>query len=473
MQSSKLYIYGLGGKFIPQAVYMLTNIVLARLLAPSDFGAIGVLAVFFMIAETMMDAGLGGSLIYKKNVTKIDCSTVFVFNLAVSHLMYFILFMTSSYIEDYFKIENLSTIARIVGLVFVINSWGLVVSTMITKNLQFKELMKLSIISGIIASVVSIGCAICGAGVYALVAYQLVLAISRVVGLYAIYPMHLSLKFSYKSFKEIAPFGVYTTIILIIDNIYENILTILFGKYLNVREAGYISQSKRIEESASKTLMATINNVAFPFLSSVRGKMEFLKEANSLYKSICLMLFPLLLLVSVYSKEIITILLGDEWVKAGKYLSFLIYAGLFMVMESLYRNFIKSLGEVRRLMVYTVYKRIVGFALIFMALTENVNLVLYAYVISSTIAFLLNLYLFCKLIGEKVSSQIFRSVSYVLPCLLYLLSEILVETVTSHEIWFSVLYTAIFMSTYYLIILPKVYKMNVVSYVHRLIKCDK
>ena len=66
MQSSKLYIYGLGGKFIPQAIYILTNIVLARLLSPSDFGVIGVLTVFFMIAETMMDAGLGGSLINKK-----------------------------------------------------------------------------------------------------------------------------------------------------------------------------------------------------------------------------------------------------------------------------------------------------------------------------------------------------------------------------------------------------------------------
>lgn len=469
MQSSKLYIYGLGGKFIPQAVYMLTNIVLARLLAPSDFGAIGVLAVFFMIAETMMDAGLGGSLIYKKNITKIDCSTVFVFNLVVSHAMYFALFMTSGYIEDYFSIENLSTIARIVGLVFVINSWGLVVSTMITKNLQFKELMELSIISGVIASVVSIMCAICGLGVYALVAYQLVLALSRVVGLYVIYPMRLSFSFSYKSFKELAPFGIYTTIILIIDNIYENLLTVLFGKYLNVREAGYISQSKRIEESASKTLMSTINNVAFPYLSSVKEKVAFLKESSSLYKSICLMLFPLLTLVSVYSEEIITILLGGEWVKAGKYLSFLIYAGLFMVMESLYRNFIKSLGEVRELMIYTIYKRLIGFVLVFAALTVSVNWVLYAYVISSAIAFFLNLYLFCKLMEEKILSQFFRSVSYIIPCLLYLLSVIFISSITDNKMY-SILYTVLFITMYYLIILPKMYKMSVVNYVKRLIK---
>ena len=132
MQSSKLYIYGLGGKFIPQAIYMLTNIILARLLSPADFGVIGILAIFFMIAETMMDAGLGGSLINKKNVSKLDCSTVFVFNLTVSHLMYAALFVCADYIESYFGIEGLSTVTRVVSLVFVINSCGLVVSIIIS-----------------------------------------------------------------------------------------------------------------------------------------------------------------------------------------------------------------------------------------------------------------------------------------------------------------------------------------------------
>ncbi|WP_294590777.1 oligosaccharide flippase family protein [uncultured Phocaeicola sp.] len=473
MQSSKLYIYGLGGKFIPQAIYILTNIVLARLLSPYDFGVIGVLAVFFMIAETMMDAGLGGSLINKKVITKIDCSTVFVFNLTISHLLYIVLFFGSDYIEQYFQINDLSTITRVVGFVFVINSWGLVVNTLLAKELRFKEIMGLSIISGIIASIVSIVFAVCKLGVYSLVAYQLALAISRVIGAYILHPMCLSFKFSIKSFKEIAPFGMYTTFILIIDNIYENILTILYGKYLTLREAGYISQSKRIEESASKTLIATINNVAFPLLSSIKEKTLFIKEANDLYKSICLILFPLLILVSVFSEEVITILLGKEWVDAGLYLSFLIYAGVFMVMEALYRNFIKSLGEVKQLLIYTVYKRIVGFSLIFTALAISIDLVLYLYVVSATVAFLLNLYLFCRLTGERFISHIIRNALYVLPCLVYLFCIVIVEKLGLCQLLFSLLLSVIFMVAYYLLILPKFYNVNVVGYVQRFVKRNK
>lgn len=473
MQSSKLYIYGLGGKFIPQAIYILTNLVLARLLSPSDFGVIGVLTVFFMIAETMMDAGLGGSLINKKVITKIDCSTVFVFNLTVSHLLYIVLFIGADYIEQYFQITDLSTIARVVGLVFVINSWGLVVNTLIAKELRFKEMMRLSIISGIIASIVSIVFAACRLGVYSLVAYQLTLAICRVIGAYMLHPMRLSFKFSLKSFKKIAPFGMYTTIILVIDNIYENILTVLYGKYLTLRETGYISQSKRIEESASKTLIATINSVAFPLLSSINEKTLFIKEANDLYKSICLMLFPLLMLVSVFSEEVITILLGKEWMDAGVYLSFLIYAGIFMVMESLYRNFIKSLGEVKQLLIYTVYKRIIGFTLIFAALSISIDYVLYLYVVSAAVAFLLNLYLFCRLTGERFIHHIFRNALYVLPCLVYLFCIVIFEKLGLYQLIYSLLLSVIFMMAYYILILPKFFNLNIVGYVRRFVKRNK
>ena len=473
MQSSKLYIYGLSGKFIPQAIYILTNIVLARLLSPADFGMVGVLAVFFMIAETMMDAGLGGSLINKKVITKKDCSTVFVFNLTVSHLLYVALFIGANYIEQYFQINDLSTVTRVVGLVFVINSWGLVVNTLIAKELRFKEMMGLSIISGIIASIVSIVFAVCRLGVYSLVAYQLALAICRVIGAYMLHPMSLSFKFSTKSFKEIAPFGMYTTIILIIDNIYENILTVLYGKYLTLREAGYISQSKRIEESASKTLVATINSVAFPLLSSIKEKTLFIKEANDLYKSICLMLFPLLILVSVFSKEVITILLGKEWVNAGVYLSFLIYAGVFMVMESLYRNFIKSLGEVKQLLIFTVYKRIVGFALIFTALAISIDYVLYLYIANAAVAFLLNLYLFCRLTSERFFFHIIRNALYILPCLVYLFCIVVIEKLGLNRLLFSLLLSVTFMLAYYLLILPKYYNLSVVDYVHRFVKRNK
>ena len=469
MQSSKFYLYGLGGKFIPQAVYILTNIILSRLLLPSDFGVIGVLTVFFMIAETLMDAGFGGSLINKKDIKKIDCSTVFVFNLTVSHVLYVFLYVGADYIEKYFLIDNLSTITRIVGLVFVINSWGLVVNTLLIKELRFKDTMNLSIISGIIASIVSIVFAVCKFGVYSLVAYQLTLAICRVIGAYMLHPICLSFKFSLKSFKDIAPFGIYTTIILVIDNIYENILTILYGKYLTLRETGYISQSKRIEESVSKTLVATINGVAFPILSSINEKSVFIKEANDLYKTICLILFPLLILVSVFSDEIINILLGKEWVGAGLYLSLLIYAGVFMLMEALYRNFIKSLGEVKQLLIYTIYKRIVGFLLIFSALAINIDYVLYLYIVSAAVAFLLNLYLFCKLTDESFITHISRSALYLLPCLVYLSCIVIVN-----KFWiYKILFSGLFMLAYYALLLPKFFNLSIAGYVIRYLKQKK
>ena len=171
------------------------------------------------------------------------------------------------------------------------------------------------------------------------------------------------------------------------------------------------------------------------------------------------------MLVGIYSKEVILILFGREWIDAAPYLSLLIYAGIFMIMESLYRNFIKSLGMVRQLMVYTIYKRVIGFILIFIALTYSIELVLYSYVISAGIAFLLNLFLYCKLINERFFYILLKSCSYVLPSLFFLIIIITIENYTNCVLYLSLSVSAILLTVYYLFILPKFYNLNIVKFV--------
>lgn len=84
MQNKQEYLWAMIGRFAPQIIYLLTTIILARFLTPNDFGIIGVLSVFFMVANVLMDAGLGGSLIKERSISDVDCSTIFVFNILIS-----------------------------------------------------------------------------------------------------------------------------------------------------------------------------------------------------------------------------------------------------------------------------------------------------------------------------------------------------------------------------------------------------
>lgn len=455
------YIWGLIGKFVPQLIYLVSNMILARFLTPADFGMVGVLSVFFVVSATLMDAGLSGSLIKEKTISALDCSTVFVFNFLVSLFLYFILFVFSGCIEEYFNIEGLGNIVRLISLIFVINAFGIIVSTLLIKELKFKALSNISIISALVSTIVAAILAYKGFGVYALVMFQLVQAFVRVIILYIVKPIKLSFKFSFVSFKRLIPFGIYTTLATTIDNVYENLLTFLLGKYLNVINAGYMSQAKKIEETLSNSLITTINNVSFPILSKISDcKEKFIESSNRLFKLVGMFLFPVLMTVSFFSKDILFLLFGSEWIAASSYLSVLIFAGLLMIMDSLYRNFLKSYGAVKKLATFTIYKRIIALFLIFMALWQGVQFILIAYVVSALIGCLINMFIFCRELQISINQQLLLLFTMVLPSILYYFILLGVQIIFAKVI-ISLICAIVLLTLYYFFFLPRFYNINI------------
>ena len=114
-------------KFGTLFISFLSNIVLARLLTPSDYGMVGMLAIFIAISNTFIDGGFGSALIQKSRPTQKDYTTVFYWNILLSIILYFILFTLSPFIEKFYHdIHGLSKILRIQGLVLMINAMNIV-----------------------------------------------------------------------------------------------------------------------------------------------------------------------------------------------------------------------------------------------------------------------------------------------------------------------------------------------------------
>lgn len=120
-----------------------SNLVLARLLSPDDFGCIGMLLVFISISDAIVDGGFGSALIQKKNPTATDYSTVFYWNLSLSFVLYAMLFLTAPLIADFYEIPLLSDILKIQGIILVINALMLVQQNVLRKQLAFGRIAKL------------------------------------------------------------------------------------------------------------------------------------------------------------------------------------------------------------------------------------------------------------------------------------------------------------------------------------------
>lgn len=469
MQNKQAYFWGLTGRFVPQFVSLATNMVLARLLSPDEFGMIAVLSVIIMVAETLIDSGLGGSLVKEDTITDDDCATIFSFNLFLSILLYVVCWASAGLVEWFYGIDGLSGVFRWIALVFVLNAFGVVPKALLNRDLRFKEISFVAIGAIVIAAIVSILMAAQGFGVYALIAYQLVQTGVSVVAFFILSRMKFTFRFKIESFKRLFSFGMFTTLINVVDTIYENLATVLFGKYFSVEQAGYVSQSKRIEEVASRSVVTTINTVSFPILTRFKDNKEvFVKEAASIYKNICLLLIPCLLAVAAFSNEVIVLCFGEQWEPAGPYLKLLLFAGVFIIMENLNRNFIKSYGEVGKLFILTIIKRSIGLLIILGFMLIDKTLILHGYIVSAFVAYLMNMFLYGKLLDLSFGKQFIEMIRVLVPAVVFYIVLIALRYCV-HIVWIELLLGAIVVSLYYFIVL-KALNINVINKVVNFLK---
>ncbi len=461
MKNKRAYIWGFAEKFIPQGIYLLTNIILARFLTPQEFGTVGVLAIFIAIATTLSDSGLGGSLIKEQTLSKEDYSTVFSFNLWISSFLYFVIFISAGYIESFYHIDGLANITRCLTLILILNAFCIVPKSILIKQLQFQRLALISIVSIIFASVSAFVCCALNCGAYSLVAFQLGNALMSLILLSIQSHTHISFNFSKHSFKRLFSFGAFTTICGIIDAIYENILSLLIGKFLNVKSVGFYDQAKKLENGSAYAMVNTINAVAFPILTkSANDILQFKREAQSILKTCITIFFPLLATVALFSDIIIRLLFGEDWMGAAPYLSFLMVNGMIYIIESSLRNNIKSLGAVRNLALVTLLKRVIGITIICLSILISSTAMLYGLIISTFIGCLINAILYCKLImhglGEFLLS-IFKML--LIPCSIIVLC-IIVYFSGIFPMSISMTISGILLLIYYLIQLPSVKRFS-------------
>ena len=125
-------------KFGNMGISFISNIVLARMLTPDDYGCIGMLAIFIVVSNTFVDGGFGSALIQKKEPTQQDYSTIFWWNIFVSSLLYGVLYLGAPFIAEFYHMPLLSSVLRVQGIVLIINSLNIIQTNQLRKQLKFK-----------------------------------------------------------------------------------------------------------------------------------------------------------------------------------------------------------------------------------------------------------------------------------------------------------------------------------------------
>ena len=181
------------------------------------------MSIFFSIAQTIVNCGFSTALIRKKDRTDEDMNTCFYFNIIVSLICYFLLFLTSPYIVNFYNQPILESLVKVAGIEVIINSFSLIQTTIFTIKIDFKTTAKITLASNILAGAWAIGLAYKGYGVWALVWKEIISSIVRMFLLWFASSWRPRWVFSWDSFHYLFGFGSKLLASYLIGTIYENI----------------------------------------------------------------------------------------------------------------------------------------------------------------------------------------------------------------------------------------------------------
>lgn len=389
-----------------QSIQLIIIIILGRFLGPEAFGLIGMLSVFIAIAQTLIDSGFTNAMIRKSERSEDDYSTMFYINVLVSIFCYVLLYFSAPYIASFYQQHELIDLARVIGLTFIFNSFILVNKAKLIVLVDFKSQAKVSFLSVTLSSLVSLSMAIYGFGVWALVGQVVSFSIFNCIFMMAFFPWYPMKRFSLKSYQYLFGFGSKLLISGLIDTIYNNIYFILIGKYFSTQQLGYFNQAQNLTHIPSMSLASVIQRVTYPIMSDIDDDDRLSRSFALSIKLTALVVFPILAMLAVIAKPLVSIILGDEWISMGSLISILCVGYILYPLNALNLNVLQIKGRSDLFLKLEIIKKIIVTIIISITIFHGVEFVCIGIALQLYISFIINAYFSGKLIGFGVYKQI-------------------------------------------------------------------
>ncbi len=389
-------------------ITFMANVVLARLLCPSDFGCIGMLMVFIGLSNTFIDGGFGSALIQKKNTTNIDYSTIFYWNICFSVVLYWVIYISAPHIANFYGLPLLASILRVEGIVLIFNALNIIQLNLLRKNLKFKKLALVEIISALLSLVLAIIAALYGLGIWSLVIQQIALSVFRTILLWLMNRWCPSLIFSLKSFRELFRFGSFMLLSNLFSTLSNEIQGLFVGRMFNPTIMGLYSQAYRLEGSMATAVSGIVDQVTYPVMSTLQDDRARLIVAIKRFIQIPAFFCSFVIGIAVViAKPLIILIFGYKWIECVPYFQILCVASLAVCLQGAANNSIAAIGKSKIFFRWTLIKRTITIVLsIIGIILWGMYGLLWMCVLGAWIVYFINALLVDRHIGYSFWNQI-------------------------------------------------------------------
>ncbi|MDR2285442.1 MAG: lipopolysaccharide biosynthesis protein [Sphingobacterium sp.] len=382
-----------------QLVTTLVGIITARVLSVSDFAVIGVLSIFSVIATSIVDSGLATSLVRSKVVEDKDYSSMFVFNLAVSTIIYLALFIAAPYIEEFYGIDNLALYARVLFLQLLLNAFGIVQYVKILKRSKFNITARVNVLSVVLSGVIAVTLALTGFGTWALILQPVLYITFRTTMFWIWGDWKMDFFYSGASIKKHMEFSLSFMGANLLGKILSPLYVSVVGKYYDTDETGHYFQANRWGETPNLLISSIVQGTTLSTLTPIQDDYErFLNACRKAFSTLAFVLFPVSMLAITVAYPGFMLVLTEKYESAVVYFQLLCATGIFISFTDMNVNFINIKGRSKYALVLEVIKLTSAAVVLFLTVNHGLLSIIYGQ---------LSVRLLCYVLSARWSSKIY------------------------------------------------------------------
>jgi len=331
---------------VQQLLNLFFGIFLGRILNTDDYGMVGMLIIFTVIASSLQESGFTNALVNKKDASHKDFNAVFWFSMLLGLTLYIILFFCAPLIAHFYHKPELTPLARFLFLGFLMSSTATAHSAILFKRLMVKQ-KAIAQISGLtISGIIGVIMALNGMAYWGIATQSLIYILVTNSLFWYFSPWRPTLSINFRPLKQMFGFSSKILITNIFIQINNNILPVILGRLFSTAEVGYYTQANKWDSMGYSLIGNMVNGVTQPVLTAVSDDQT--RQRNVFRKMLrftSFISFPAMFGLALVAHELIVIAVTDKWLPCVTILQWLCIWGAFFPITTLYTNLIISKGR--------------------------------------------------------------------------------------------------------------------------------
>jgi len=363
-----------------------STVVLARLLTPQDYGLIAMVTAVTGFVMMFKDLGLSMATIQRAEVNHAQISTLFWINVLLSFSITLITAALSPVIAWFYNEPRLTWITLALAFAFIFGGLTVQHEALLRRQMRFGSLATIQIVSMLAGIITAIIAAFYGARYWSLVLMQLSRAVTNAIIVWAVCGWRPGLPVRRSGVRKMLAFGGNITGFNVVNYFSRNLDNILIGKFCGSVQLGLYSKAYALLMLPITQIRTPLNMVALPTLSSLQKEpVRFTRYYNKLVSLVAFVSMPLIAFLAVCSENIISLLLGNQWLEAANIFRVLALAAFIQPSLSTKGVVLLTLGQSGRYLRFGIFYSIVIVASFILGVSWGAIGVAMAYTIANVL----------------------------------------------------------------------------------------